>query len=293
MNEPFGLDQSSPDETGGSQLRKALGTMNDLQPPVDELFAQRAVVRGRARAYRRRSSVLGVAAAVAIVGGGAGSWWALQQQSSTTSAGTTQADSPAGAESAGEDDGEVRYSAEPKITDLQGPAAPTPGGALAPTAREGSGWFVGPMTPGRAALESLEPQLTTTWAQVFSGAWSADESNQQLVVALTARNVELEQVVRGAAGPVQFVVAGHSYAEKSALADRIRADAAAGRLPGIEVESVGQDFRNDRVVVVARGEGAAGELTRRYGADWVSVTTVLETSVGKLPDGSTLPTLHR
>ena len=62
----------SATEDGEQRLRKVLGTVDDLEPPRDDLFMQRALLRGRARTSRRRSAMLGAAAAVvvgAVIGG--------------------------------------------------------------------------------------------------------------------------------------------------------------------------------------------------------------------------------
>ena len=60
-----------PDQSE-QQLRRALRTMNDLEPPTDELFVQRAVIRGRARTHRRRNTLIAAAAALVVVAGGGG-----------------------------------------------------------------------------------------------------------------------------------------------------------------------------------------------------------------------------
>lgn len=276
-----------PDQSE-QQLRRALSTMNDLQPPTDELFVQRAIVRGRARTYRRRNVLAGAAAAFILVAGGGGVW-VLQNgpagRSATTQAGSApeaQYDSKAGAPN-------------PAVAP-NGPSAPTtPAGVGALGSRDG-GLFVGPMTPARAAFESLVPELTTTWASTFSGAWATDETNEHLVVALTQHDSELERWISANvrdASAVEYVLAAHSYADKTALADRIRGEYAALASEGIVVESVAQDYRADRVVIVAHGPAVAQRLADRYGADWVTVTSLAEAPSGKLPDGSTLPTLER
>ncbi|MCU1538335.1 MAG: hypothetical protein JWP82_2686, partial [Humibacillus sp.] len=69
---PLPTDPSTED--GERRLRKALGTVDDLEPPRDDLFVQRALLRGRARTARRRTSVLGAAAAVVVVGAVGGAW---------------------------------------------------------------------------------------------------------------------------------------------------------------------------------------------------------------------------
>lgn len=277
-----------PDQSE-QQLRRVLGTMNDLEPPTDELFAQRAIVRGRARTYRRRDALVGVAAALVVVAGGGGTW---VLQNGLPSASTPFPASLAGSGAEQAEDGAARGAAG-------GYASPEAPGVLSdpngmPPARDDSGWFVGPMTPQRAAFESIVPDLTTTWAGTFSGAYATDPANTTIVVAVTEADPALEDRVRGAMpapDDVEFVPAEHSYADKTALADRIRAESESLRQDGITVASVAQDYRADRVVVAAHGVDVAQRLADRYGADWVSVT-VLPEAPGTLPDG-TVPTIQR
>ncbi|MDV3220429.1 hypothetical protein, partial [Intrasporangium sp.] len=99
---------------------------------------------------------------------------------------------------------------------------------------------------------------------------------------VTRPDPTLEERVRSAMpdpSDVDFVVAEHSYAEKAALAEQIRADSSALEREGILVTSVTLDHRADRVAVAAVGSEAQARLTERYGADWITVT-VLERGPG-------------
>lgn len=273
-----------PDQSE-QQLRRALHTMNDLEPPTDELFVQRAVIRGRARTHRRRNALVGVAAALVVVAGG-GTWLlqdGLPQTSSSTAAG--EAEDLSASDSGG-------VAGRDSSGGLPTPAA-APDLPPAASARGAEDWFVGPLTPQRAAIEALSPDLTTRWGAVFSGAYATDPTNSSLVVALTYPEPTLEALVRSAMpdpSDVQFVAAEHSYSDKAALAKRIRADSAALEREGIVITSVTQDHRADRVavaVVAAVGAEVQASLTERYGADWITVT-LLERS-----PGGTTPTPER
>ncbi len=261
-----------PDQSE-QQLRRALRTMNDLEPPTDELFVQRAVIRGRARTHRRRNTLIAAAAALVVVAGGGGAWLLQGGLPGATTA------SPASAPEVMSDQG----SKSGADSDAGGSA----GGREQPTLSAGpdnvpvrppgvaSDWFVGPLTPQRAAIEGLAPELTTSWSAVFSGAWAKDDTNEHIVVALTHPDLALERWisanVRDAAA-VEFVTATHSYADKAALAERIRADSPALATEGIVISTVTQDYRADRVAVAASGTDAIARLQQRYGADWVTVT---------------------
>ena len=262
------------------QLRKALGTMNDLEPPADDLFAQRALTRGRARTARRRSTILGAAAALVVVGAVGGTWIVSQQPSNTTA-------SSAG--SAGPEAANDSGSGQDKGATTEGLAPAMPG------ARDASRWFSGATTPQTAAFESVEPTLVSSHPDVFSGAYAADASNTRVVVALTRPDPEVESLVRAAMpspDDVSFVIAQHSIAEKEALAERIAADSSALRAEGVTILAVRLDGRTDRVVVVADEGASPGRLAARYGS-LVTVVPGVAEGGGKLPDGSTLPTLQK
>ncbi|GAA6527441.1 hypothetical protein [Intrasporangium sp. DVR] len=266
-----------PDQSE-QQLRRALSTMNDLQPPTDELFVQRAVIRGRARTHRRRNALVGVAAAFVVVAGGGGTWL-LQNGFPSGSL-----PSPASQAEAGAAQGE--YGTQMDTSGgLETPRV-AEGPETLPFARQADGWFIGPMTPERAAIEELAPELTTTWGATFSGAWATDRSNTALVVAVTRRDAALEQLVRGALpdpSAVDFVEVEHSYADKARLVERIWLDSPTLESEGIVISSVAQDYRADRVAVAASGDRAAARLSERYGAEWVSVTELPKGPGGTLP----------
>lgn len=264
------------------QLRKALGTMNDLEPPADDLFAQRALNRGRARTARRRSTILGAAAALVVVGAVGGTWIVSQQPSNTTASSAGSA-GPEAANDSGSGSG------QDKGATTEGLAPAMPG------ARDASRWFSGATTPQTAAFESVEPTLVSSHPDVFSGAYAADASNTRVVVALTRPDREVELLVRTAMptpDDVSFVIAEHSIAEKEALAARIAADSSALRAEGITILAVRLDGRTDRVVVVADEGASPGRLAARYGS-LVTVVPGVAEGGGKLPDGSTLPTIQK
>ena len=183
-----------PDQSE-QQLRRALRTMNDLEPPTDELFVQRAVIRGRARTHRRRNTLIAAAAALVVVAGGGGAWLLQGGLPGATTA------SPASAPEVMSDQG----SKSGADSDARGSA----GGREQPTLSAGpdnvpvrppgvaSDWFVGPLTPQRAAIEGLAPELTTSWSAVFSGAWAKDDTNEHIVVALTHPDLALRTVDLG------------------------------------------------------------------------------------------------
>lgn len=269
------MTHPDPDE---QRLREVLGAMNELQPPTDELFVQRAILRGRARVAQRRNRLVGAAAAIAIVTGGVGTWWALDGPGTSSSGSTAAGVAPEVASKAAQQ-GDSRTGSSAGAPASSAPASGGPG-PLAASA--GPGWFAGPMTPQRAAMESLAGALTTSWADTFSGAWATDATNTSVVVAVTRADAGLESFVRAAMprpADVRFVLAEHSYRDKAALADTVRASVDAWRREGVVIESVTQDFRADRVAVVASGANAASRLTERYGSAWVRVTVLPASSV--------------
>lgn len=257
-----------PDQSE-QQLRRALRTMNDLQPPADELFVQRAVIRGRARTHRRRNALVAAAAALVVVAGGGGAWLlhgGLPGAQTASSASAPEVMSDSGSQGAPE--GGAGGREQPTFS-------AGPDKAPVPSAAAGSDWFVGPLTPQRAAIEALAPELTTAWASTFSGAWAKDGTNQRIVVALTHPDLDLERWISANvrdATAVEFVTATHNYADKAALVRRISADAPALATEGIVVSTVRQDFPADRVAIAASGTDAEARLKERYGADWVTVT---------------------
>lgn len=249
------------------QLQKALSAANDLEPPADELFAQRALQRGRARTARRRNAIVGAAAGVALVGVLGGTWLAgegARQDSSMSagSAGERAEDSAGGAASA---------QSAPEAADGGTAPVEVPGqpGVLA---RHTSGWVTGRVTEQTAALEELVPMLTLTYADTFGGAYATDATNTHIVVTLTERNPELEALV-GSLMPeptdVTFEVVEHTAVRKLEVAAQVTGDATQWRAKGVTIVAVRLDARADRVVVVVREPDGATAIEERYGKDIV------------------------
>ncbi|GAB3872099.1 hypothetical protein GCM10028802_04400 [Terrabacter terrigena] len=288
----FGPDtpeQRSAPEAGELELRKALATMNDLEPPRDDLFVQRALVRGRARTFRRRSAVFGAAAALVVVGT-VGTAWVTNHSGSPSSA---TAGSAAEALKGVDDSGSGGDPQSLRGTD--GASGPEVAPSVVGPAREASTWFGAVASPQTAAFDTVEQQLVTRWADVFSGAYAADDAGSRVVVTVTRHDPSLERLVRGAMpspGDVDFVVVKHSYAEKARVLQQIGSEREAWRAKGIQVLGLAMDARSDTVVVLADEGGSPGLLAQRYG-DLVRVVPSTAIPTGKLPDGSTLPPLQR
>ncbi|WP_256796116.1 hypothetical protein [Terrabacter sp. Ter38] len=280
-------------EEGELQLRKALSTMNDLEPPRDDLFAQRALMRGRARTSRRRSTLLGAAAAVVVVGA-VGGTWALGDHggsSSSASAGSAPEAMKDATGSAGADNG-ARSSQT-----LTGSEAPT-GVNLVPSAppvRDTTRWFGTLSTPQTNAFTAVEPTVTARWPDVFSGAYAADATGAHVAVVVTRHDPDLEAFVAAAMPSptdVEFVVMKHTLAEKEKVAKEIVDQRMLWRSKGIEIIAVTQDARSDHVLVMADEGSSTGLIAQQYG-DIVRVVPSTRTPPGKFPDGSTLPPLQQ
>ena len=209
-------------EEGELQLRKALSTMNDLEPPRDDLFAQRALMRGRARTSRRRSTLLGAAAAFVVVGAVGGTWVA-------TNHGAVDEQPPA-------------RRRRPRSRRTRRPPAPargarspqslsgaaTPGGPgvapSVPSARDTNQWFGALSTRQTNAFDAIEPTVASRWPDVFSGAYAVDAAGSRVAVVVTRHDPALEAFVAGAMPSrtdVEFVVMRHSLAEKQKVAKEI------------------------------------------------------------------------
>jgi hypothetical protein len=277
-------------EEGELQLRKALSTMNDLEPPRDDLFAQRALMRGRARTSRRRSTLLGAAAAVVVAGAVGGTWVATNHGSSTSAA-------SAGAAPAAQKDSSATGSRARSPQSLSGSATPgAPGVAPSvPSARDTNQWFGTLSTRQTNAFDAIEPTTASRWPDVFSGAYAVDAAGSRVAVVVTRHDAALEAFVVGAMPSptdVQFVVMSHSLAEKQKVAKEIIDQRMLWRSKGIEIIAVTQDARSDRVVVLADEGSSPGLIAQQYG-DIVRVVPSTPATPGKLPDGSTLPPLQR
>jgi hypothetical protein len=282
-----GPEQPPAPEAGEQQLRKVLATMNDLEPPRDDLFVQRAIIRGRARTSRRRSTVLGAAAALVVIGAVGGTWVVANQGSSpsTASAGSAAADKEAPVS------GQNSGARGPES--LQGDGGGV--GPSVPSSRDTTRWFGGLTTPQTAAFATVEPTLVARWPGIFSGAYATDAAGAHVTVAVTRHDPGLEALVTAAMpspGDVEFVVVDNSYAEKQKIAQEIMAERMLWRSKGVEILGVVLDGRSDSVVVMADEGTAPGLLVREYG-DVVRVVPSVAGTTPKLPNGSTLPTLQR
>ena len=266
-------------EPGEAQLRKVLAMTNDLEPPRDDLFAQRALQRGRARTARRRNALLGAAAAVVVVALTGGGWAALRSvdRSVGTSAGSA--------------------ASAPKDSAQEGTAGSSGGtagvaGPSAPSARDTSPFFGAVTSPATSAFEAVSLSVLDRWRDVFAGAYADDPAATRIVVTVTRHEPELESYVRGAMPPgsVRFAVVRYPWVTKEQMAARVREDAQAWAADGVRILAVGIDPRSDRVVVTADEGDRSGRIVQRYGP---IVQVVRATAVPTLPDGSTLPTLQR
>lgn len=275
------------------QLRKALSTMNDLQPPRDDLFAQRALVRGRARTSRRRSTLLGAAAAVVVVGAVGGAWVSMNHGASSTTA-------SAGAAGEALKDTSTRAGGDSGARSpesLAGPGSSNGSGAApsAPSARDTTRWFGTLSTPQTNAFTAIEPTVSSRWPQVFSGAYAVDAAGARVAVVVTRHDPAFESFVSQAMpspNDVEFVVMSHSFEEKQKVAKEIIDQRMLWRSKGVQIIAVMQDARADQVVVMADEGSSPGLIAQQYG-DIVRVVPSTQTAPGKLPDGSTLPTLQQ
>jgi hypothetical protein len=242
------------------QLRKALGAVNDLEPPRDDLFAQRALGRGRARAHRRRSAVLGAAAGVAVVGVIGGSWLS-------------------GAWSGGS---QTQASAPERVAVSQGGAGQAPEPAAPPqapgldSARDATGWFTGPATPQRAGMEALAPGLAAQFPDVFAGAYAADAGNTRIVVCVTRADLGLEAAVTAglpAGTDVEYRTVPHSIAQLDGAARQIESARADLQTQGVTVLGVQVEPRSNRVLVTSQGPDH-GLVAALVGGDLVQVLAI-------------------
>jgi hypothetical protein len=239
------------------QLRKALGAVNDLEPPADDLFAQRALGRGRARAHRRRSAVLGAAAGVAVVGAIGGSW--LSGAWSGGSPTPASAPERVAVSQQGADQG-----APPQAPGLQ-------------SALDTGGWFSGPMTPQRTGMEALAPTLVARFPDVFAGAYAADAGNTRIVVCMTRADAALERAVAAglpAGTVVEYRTVAHSFRELDDAANRLEAARADLQVKGVTVLGIKVEPRTNRVLVTTKGADH-GVVQSLVGADLVRVLAIM------------------
>ncbi len=163
MNDELGerREQRAATDRDERRLREVLGAVDEIEPPRDDAFAERAVQRGRALAGRRRRSVVqGVAAAAAVVAL-AGGVWAVGRSGSTspaesTAAGLTSQEpalAPATSPSGVGPEGPIANPGARGTADAQGPDGATstgaPTGTSAGPGTSGSpGVSVAPGSPG-------------------------------------------------------------------------------------------------------------------------------------------------
>jgi hypothetical protein len=284
-------EPSGPD-SAETQLRKVLAMTNGLEPPRDDLFAQRALQRGRARTARRRNVVFGAAAAVLAVGALGGTWALV-----TRGASSSQSASSAGGEARMESDsGSTALGNGPTSQALGVPTLPTP--ALGspsvpsmPPAREPSVFFGTLTTPATTTFDAVAPTVAGRWPGVFAGAYADDPTGTRVVVTVTRDDSDLEAYVRSVmpTDSVRFELATYTWAEKVQVAERVRADAQEWATDGVRILAVQVDSRSDRVVVTADEGTERGAVARRYGE---VVRVVAATAAPTLPNGATLPTLQ-
>jgi hypothetical protein len=261
------------------QLRKALDAANDLQPPADELFVQRAIQRGRARTARRRNAIVGAAAGLALVSGG--TWLVAHQPSGSTSFSSGSSGSSAERAQAG--------TAAGGATD--GRQLPSVGAV--PPAKDSSVWLTGRDTPQRMALDELIPTLSLTYPDVFGGAYATDETNTHLVVTVTQRDAGLESLVTSSMpspDDVTFAVVANTAARKQEVAARVAGDAPGWLAKGVTIVDVRLDARADRVRVTVREAAAVRLVEQRYGADIVQAEVGDGPPLGGTRTGPGLPT---
>lgn len=253
------------------QLRKALGAVNDLEPPHDDLFAQRALGRGRARAHRRRSAVLGAAAGVAVVGVIGGTW--------LTGGWSGGSPTPASAPE------RVAVSQEGA-----GQGAPAQGPGLQ-SAQDTKGWFNDPVTPESAEMEALAPNLAARFPDVFAGAYAADLANTHIVVCVTRADPGLEAAVAAglpAGTDVEYRTVAHSIAQLDDAAGRVNAAQADLQSQGVTVLGIQVQPRSNRVLVTTRGSDH-GLVQSLVGGDLVVVLAVTADAPTTLLPGVPLP----
>lgn len=253
------------------QVRKALGAANDLEPPVDDLFVERALQRGRARTGRRRNILVGAAASLALVGVVGGTWLSSQGlregfSVSAGSAGGSAEDAGAPQSASGRDTSGGGQPGGGESGPVEAPGRP---GVVA---THSSGWVAGRVTPQTAALEEMVATLTLNYADVFGGAYATDQTNTRLVVTLTRRHPELEALVIAlmpSPADVSFEIVSNTALRKQEVAAKVTADALEWRAKGVTIVGVRLDGRADRVVVTVRERDGRTTIEEHYGKDVV------------------------
>lgn len=262
------------------QLRRALGAANELEPPRDDLFVQRALERGRARVGRRRRIVVGAAAGIALVSVLGGTWLGIQSGGTSTAGSANRA-----------------ASGEAGAGGLDATSGPHPAlrAPTSPAFASGPRWITGRVTPERTALEAVIPTLEQTYPDTFGGVYATDSSNTRFVVTVTRRDPALETLVRSRLsepGEVSFALVGHTAARKEQVARQVLRDAPDWLAQGVLIVGAGIDAHADRVVVTVREREAIAAVEARYGADIVRATVGVVPPAGGLitePSPSSAP----
>ena len=233
--------------------------------PRDDLFVQRALLRGRARTSRRRNSVLGAAAALVVVGAVGGAWWSGSRAAGRARAPArpcrSERSSGAWARTAPATPGRARPD-EPADRHTDDGAAQQ---RLVPGAKDGSAWFTGPTTPS-ARPSRASSRGSCRSSPTFAGRLRRRRRHRPHRRHRHAPDPALEALVTGAMpspGDVQFVTVANSYAVKRAVLDQIVADAPQWRAQGVDITGVRIDSRSDRVVVSAVEGLTPGVLARQ------------------------------
>lgn len=268
-------DPNPPSDPGVEQrLREAMRTVDQLQPPRDDLFVDRAVSRGRARANRSPRRALAAAGAAGVLVLAA---YGLSQLDGGASTATSSAPASAAASGAGEPP--VATGAEPVI-DVRayvGPAVPeaaaapgtrvatAPGAPMAgaPSGRDTDTDTAAtppvPAAQGGDPVDPLAPLLTRLGRQypaTFAGAWPQGGSVALgfTVMPDAAEQARIRTFAPGAG--LAFTTAPRSLQEQQVLARRA-AQVAAGVLAerGVWVTSVTNDPRTGLVVLHATASG--------------------------------------
>lgn len=252
------------------QLQKALSAANDLEPPTDDLFAERALQRGRARTARRRNALVGAAAGVALVAVLGGTWMVQSgTQGVSTSAGARAQSAEDSAGGAGGPEVGLGATGAGSATPTGPVEVPGQPGVLA---RNSSGWVSGRVTEQTAALEELVPTLSLNFPDVFGGAYATDASNTHIVVTLTRHHAELEALVSSLMpdpSNVSFEIVKNTALRKQEVAAKVVADAPQWRAKGITIVAVRLDAKADRVTVVVREKDGVSAIEQEYGTDIV------------------------
>lgn len=258
-----------------ARLRKALSGVNELEPPPDDLFVDRAVSRGRAKAHQTHRGWLVAAGAAGVLAVGGGGWWL-----STHGGGGSMPSSAAGAWSSPADSA-VREAVTGLAADApngggsapstSAPVSPTTGTPEAPTtpvAVPTGEQFFTPFDGPPSARQSIDPALEYLLSEQrdsFVGAWVGDGG---IVLAFTRADPSAQEQVRALAAPgtqLTFTTGRFSVAEQGALMQRVASDVATWASKGVSIQSIANDPRTGQLVLSGTPAAAQADLDARYG----------------------------